>query len=187
MELKAVLDLMVVTFAPGAFLFAAGREIMCYLKALHQLPKLLLPNLDGVPPELEPVHMHRFLYEEEFSRSLGQHELLEAGVVDVAEHPRHVFEYLVGRLEIHTVLPGVLVYESDVEELLSHFVDFLGPATLVSSCHPIVRVLYRDSVVVVDGKLLWKVQVDDVNCRVHLFLVRIFSGIELLRGLKGVL
>ena len=157
---------------------------MCLLETLDQLPELHLLDLVRDPPEFEPVHVQRLLYEEKFGCSLGYHIRLKGGVFGVAEHSCDVFEFLISHSEVQRVLESVLVSESDIQELLSHFVYFFGPTSHVSSCHSILGALCRDIVVVADGEFLWKVQVDDVDCRILLFNECEFSGIEVLGSPK---
>ena len=95
MPLEAVFNDVVVAFAPSAFLYSTGRKIMCLLETLDQLPELHLLDLVRDPPEFEPVHVQRFLYEEKFGCSLGYHIRLKGGIFGVAEHSCDVFEFVI--------------------------------------------------------------------------------------------
>jgi hypothetical protein len=159
-------------------------------KARHQVPKAGLSEFDGATPWLEPIDVECPLEKVKFGRSLWHHTLLKAGVVELAEHRRYVFELAVNCQEIHNVLIRVFMLGFDVPELPSQFVDLLNSATFVIIDRRIVKALGWHSITGIhDMPFLREIRVDDLGCLKLLVdpVVVIFSVFVFLLGFGGFL
>jgi hypothetical protein len=155
-------------------------------KARHQVSKAGLPEFDGATPWLEPIDVECPLEKVKFGRSLWHHILLKAGVVELAEHCRYIFELAVNCQEIHNVLIRVFMLDFDVPELPSQFVDLLNSATFVIIDLRIVKALGWHSITGIhDTPFLREIRVDDLGCLkllVHPVVVIFFSVFVFLLG-----